>query len=305
MKLPAMKPSAIKLPVVAAMLVLSLSACAQATPPDAKADAKAKPSTEAKTEAKTAPAVAPAPSAEEAAFALKNPAEARARAALKSLDPAIQIDRLTPAPMPGFREAIVGGQVLYISDDGKYLVQGSLFDMELKRDLSQNGISVLRREELAKIPQKDKIVFAPSNPKYTVEVFTDIECGYCRKLHQDIAEYNRLGIAIEYLAFPRAGTASQDFRNMEAVWCSPNRQKALTDAKNGAAIVPKTCTNPVNMQYRIGQKIGLQGTPMLVTSDGIALPGYMAPAALLQMLDRLKEQSKEGNGKATTARAAP
>jgi thiol:disulfide interchange protein DsbC len=298
MKLPAMK-----LPVVAALFVLSLSACAQATPPDAKAEAKAKPGTEPK----AAPAVVAAPSAEEAAFALKNPAEARARAALKALDPAIQIDRLSPAPMPGFREAIVGGQVLYISDDGKYLVQGSLFDMELKRDLSQVGISVLRREELAKIPQKDKIVFAPSKPKHTIDVFTDIECGYCRKLHQDIAEYNRLGIAIEYLAFPRAGTASQDFRNMETVWCSANRQKALTDAKSGVAIVPKTCSNPVNMQYQIGQKIGLQGTPMMVTRDGIALPGYLAPAALLQTLDRLEaqEKEKEGSGKATAARAAP
>ncbi len=304
MKLSAIKLPAMKLPVVAALFVLSLSACAQATPPEAKADAKTKPVAEPK----AAPTVTAAPSAEEAAFALKNPAEARARAALKSLDPAIQIDRLTPAPMPGFREAIVGGQVLYISDDGKYLVQGSLFDMELKRDLSQVGISVLRREELAKIPQKDKIVFAPSKPKYTIDVFTDIECGYCRKLHQDIAEYNRLGIAIEYLAFPRAGTASQDFRNMETVWCSPNRQKALTDAKSGVAIVPKTCSNPVNMQYQIGQKIGLQGTPMLVTRDGIALPGYLAPAALLQTLERLDAQAKEEGGaaaKATASRAGP
>jgi thiol:disulfide interchange protein DsbC len=281
-----------KLPVFAALFV-SLSACAQATPPDAKAKTEAAPAAEAK----TAPAIAAAPAASassEPGLVLKGPAEARARAALLSIDPNIQIDRLSPAPISGFREAIVGGQVLYVSDDGKYLLQGSLFDIERKRDLSQQGISVLRREELAKIPAKDKIVFAPAKPKHTVEVFTDIECGYCQKMHQDIAEYNRLGIAIEYLAFPRAGTASQDFRNMESVWCSPNRQKALTDAKNGQAVAPKTCTNPVNMQYQIGQKIGLAGTPMLVTRDGVALPGYMPPAALLQALDRLEAQAKEG-----------
>lgn len=284
-----------KLPLSLALCALSLSACAQTAPPDAqaKADQKADQPAAA-SDAK--PAAAPAP--------VGSTPEARARAALQSLDPTIQIDRLTPAPMPGFREAIVGGQVLYVSDDGKYLLQGSLFDMQEKRDLSQVGISVLRRDELAKIPQKDKIVFAPAGKaKHTVNVFTDIECGYCRKLHQDIAQYNRLGIAIEYLAFPRAGTASQDFRNMESVWCSADRRKALTDAKGGQAVAPKTCTNPVNMQYQIGQKIGLQGTPMIVTREGIALPGYLPPEAMLQTLDRLEAQAKGGGEAPPTSEA--
>ncbi|MBP6750045.1 MAG: thioredoxin fold domain-containing protein [Xanthomonadaceae bacterium] len=279
-----------KLPLSVALCVLSLSACAQTAPPDAKAKAD-QPA--AAGETKTAAAPVP------------NTPEGRARAALQGLDPTIQIDRMTAAPLPGFREAIVGGQVLYVSDDGKYLLQGSLFDMQEKRDLSQIGISVLRRDELAKIPQKDKIVFAPvGKAKHTVNVFTDIECGYCRKLHQDIGEYNRLGIAIQYLAFPRAGTASQDFRNMESVWCSADRRKALTDAKGGQAVAPKTCSNPVNMQYQIGQKIGLQGTPMVVTQEGIALPGYMPPEAMLQTLDRLEAQAKGGAGDAAKATAS-
>jgi thiol:disulfide interchange protein DsbC len=277
-----------KLPLYAAIFAVSLSACAQATPPAGKTDTK----DAAGAEPKAAPAVVAEASTVEPGLALKGPADARARTALQTLDPSIKIDRLAAAPIPGFREAIVGGQVLYISDDGKYLLQGSLFDIEKKRDLSQIGISVLRREELNKIPQKDKIVFAPAKPKHTVEIFTDIECGYCRKLHEDIAEYNRLGIAIEYLAFPRAGTASQDFRNMESVWCSADRQKALTEAKAGVRITPKTCTNPVNMQYQIGQKIGLAGTPMVVTREGIALPGYMPPAAMLETLERLDAQAK-------------
>jgi thiol:disulfide interchange protein DsbC len=281
-----------KQPVLAIVFALSLSACAQATPPGQKGeDAKAKPSAEA-APAAGAPSTDAAPVMATAPVLPKGEADDRALKALKSIDATIQIDRLAPAPIPGFREAIVGGNVLYVSDDGKYLLQGSLFDIERKRDLSQVGISVLRRAELAKIPQKDKIVFAPAKPKHTITVFTDIECGYCQKMHQDIAEYNRLGIAIEYVAFPRAGTASKDFRNMESVWCSANRQKALTDAKNRQPVAPKTCTNPVNMQYQIGRKIGLQGTPMLVNREGIALPGYMPPAQLLQALDRLDAQPK-------------
>jgi thiol:disulfide interchange protein DsbC len=288
-----------KQPMLAVVFALSLSACAQATPPGQKGEA-AKATAES-APAASAPSTAAAPVMATAPVVPSGEAEGRALKALKSIDPTIEIDRLAAAPIPGFREAIVGGSVLYVSDDGKYLLQGSLFDIERKRDLSQAGISVLRRSELAKIPQKDKIVFAPAKPKHTILVFTDIECGYCQKMHQDIAEYNRLGIAIEYLAFPRAGTASKDFRDMESVWCSANRQKALTDAKNRQPVAPKTCTNPVNMQYQIGRKIGLQGTPMLVNHDGIALPGYMPPAQLLQALDRLEAQAKEGKSTASTA----
>lgn len=137
------------------------------------------------------------------------------RAALKALNPKIEVDRVGPAPMPGFQEAIVAGQVLYFSDDGRYMLQGSLYDMKAQKDLSQIGLSVLRRE-LEKIPVADRIVFAPvGKPKYTVAVFTDIE--WLLRKPTEIADYNKLGIAIEYLAFPRAGLGSPDALAMESV----------------------------------------------------------------------------------------
>lgn len=276
-----------KLPVFVLLCAASLTACAQPAPsaaagketPAAAADAKS-----------TAPA-ADAKAAADEPVKGKTPEE-RARNAILKLAPKAEIDRMGPAPIAGFREAIVSGQVLYISDDGRYLMQGALFDMQTKQDLSQLGMSDLRKEELKKVPKADRIVFAPANPKHTVAVFTDIECGFCRKLHQDIAEYNRLGIAIEYLAFPRAGMASEDFKAMESVWCSVDRRKALTDAKSGKAVTPKRCTNPVTMQYKLGQRLGLQGTPMIINADGIALPGYVPPADMLKMLDQMADEAK-------------
>lgn len=274
-----------KLPVFVLLCALNVSACAQTTP---AATDKAAAEPEANAAGSASAASGPA-----AAKRSDTPKEAMVRAALKSLNPKIEADRIGPAPMPGFQEAIVAGQVLYFSDDGRYMLQGSLYDMRAKKDLSQIGLSELRREELEKVPVSDRIVFAPAGvPKHTVSVFTDIECGYCRKLHSEIAAYNKLGISVQYLAFPRAGLGTPDALAVESVWCSDDRRKALTDAKNGRPVPPKRCDNPVSMQYNLGQRIGLQGTPMIINSEGVAMPGYMPPDQLLEALDKLAAESK-------------
>lgn len=273
-----------KLPVFTLLCALSVSACAQTTP--AAADTAAAP-------AEKAASAAPAVSKSVVGKPADGSKEAMVRAALKALNPKIEADHIGPAPIPGFQEAIVGGQVLYFSDDGRYMMQGSLYDMRAKKDLSQAGLSVVRRDALKAVPVSDRIVFAPVGArKHTITVFTDIECGYCRKMHSEMAEYNKLGIAVEYLAFPRAGLTSPDALAMESVWCSLDRRKALTDAKNGRPVPPKRCTNPVAAQYEIGQRIGLQGTPMAINIDGVALPGYLPPDKMLEALDELAAEAK-------------
>lgn len=258
--------------LIALIGAISLSACAQ--PPPA-GDAQAQ-------EPASADPVAVAPFE-----TVPGTPEDRARQALLSINPNLAIDSIETAPLPGFLEVIVGGQVLYVSDDGKYLLQGSLFDIAEKKDLSQAGLAKVRREIVSGIPAGERIVFAPANPKHTVTVFTDVECGYCRKLHEEIAEYNKRGIAIEYVAFPRMGPGTEDFRLMETVWCSPDRRKALTDAKAGRDVPARACSNPVANHYQVGQRIGLTGTPMILTEDGTQMPGYMPPDALLGALESL------------------
>ncbi len=267
---------------IAALLgAVSLSACAQSPSPAVAA----KPGAESKA-ADRVPAVKPA----------AGTPDARAVEAIRKLNPRVKIDRVGAAPMAGFREVLVSGQTLYISDDGRYMLQGNLYDNTTKTDLSQVSLGQLRRELLETVPASDRIVFAPPNPKYTLSVFTDIECGYCQKLHSDIAEYNRQGIAIEYLAYPRMGLGSPDHKKMISVWCAPDRKKALTDAKAGRAIPAKDCTNPVTMHYDLGQRVGLTGTPMLINSDGSQLPGYMPPAEMRAALDKMAAQAKPDTG---------
>jgi thiol:disulfide interchange protein DsbC len=217
--------------------------------------------------------------------------DAKIRAILKQLGPNVDPDYIGPAAVPGYQEVIIKGQVIFVTDDGNYLVQG-LMDLRHKRDIAQLGALPGRRlMALNDIPASERIAFAPDGPrKHTVTVFTDIECGYCRKLHQDIGEYNKLGIAVEYVAYPRAGMGTPDAMKIESVWCASDRRKALTDAKNELAIPSLKCENPVAKHLQIGQRVGLQGTPMILNADGIALPGYMPPQKLLEALDTLAAQ---------------
>ena len=248
---------------------VSLSACAQPSPPATAA----KPGAQA--------------SKADLATVVPGTPEARARAAIRAINPKMDIDRVGPAPLPGFQEVIVGGQVVYVSDDGKYLLQGALYDIAAKKDLGEASMANVRSKLLQTIPVSDRIVFAPANPKYTVTVFTDVECGYCRKLHSQIADYNQRGIAVQYLAFPRMGLGSDDFKKMVAVWCAADPKKALTDAKNDRPLALRNCKNPVTMQYNLGQRMGLRGTPMILTSDGTQLGGYLSPVELRAALDKI------------------
>ncbi|HZX79180.1 DsbC family protein [Lysobacter sp.] len=261
--------------VLAAFGAISLSACAQA-PSGSAAQAPATVASAAK------PAAAkPKPGTP----------DARAVEAVRQLNPQVEVERVGAAPLPGFREAIVAGQVVYVSDDGRYLFLpgsgGALFDVDAKKNLSEDAMAAMRKQLLQTIPASERIVFAPPNPKYTVTIFTDVECGYCRKLHSEIAEYNRQGIAVEYLAFPRMGIGSEDYKKMVAVWCATDRRKALTEAKNDRPPPARSCKTSVNMQYDIGQRVGLTGTPMILTREGVQVGGYVPPAALRETLDKL------------------
>ncbi|QSX79691.1 DsbC family protein [Agrilutibacter solisilvae] len=270
--------------VFALLGAISISACAQAPQPNAAAQAPG---------AQAASAKGPMVSAASAtgAKATAGTPEARAIEAVRRLNPKIVVDRVGPSPMKGFQEVVVQGQMAYVSDDGRYLFlpgpQGALYDTVEQTNVSELSMARTRKELLKTVPVSERIVFAPANPKHTVAVFTDVECGYCKKFHSEIAEYNRQGIAVQYLAFPRMGLGSEDHKKMISVWCSSDRRKALTNAKAEVAIPSKDCKNSVTMQYDVGQRAGLTGTPMIIAEDGTTVGGYLPPAELRQALDKL------------------
>jgi thiol:disulfide interchange protein DsbC len=226
-------------------------------------------------------------------------AEKIVRQALGALSADVQIDSIQPAPMPGFYQVIAAGQLIYVSADGKYLLNGDLVDLTRKRNLSDAGWAAFRKAELAKVPASERIVFAPAHPKYTITVFTDVTCGYCRALHESMAAYNKEGIAVEYLAWPRDGVVNESGRptstytEMVSVWCAVDRNASLTAAKHDHAPKAATCVNPVKQEYELGLRLGIEamGTPAVFAEDGSMIGGYLSPA---EMLDAVQKHSSAG-----------
>ena len=205
---------------------------------------------------------------------------------LKKALPDATLDSLQPLADTGWYEGVVDGQILYFSADGAYVLQGDLVDMNTRTNLTEQRRIDLRKEKLANLDEADLIIFEPEGKTdYTLTVFTDIDCGYCRKLHSQIKEYNDLGIRIRYAAFPRGGLQSESYDIAADVWCAKDRQQAITKAKEGQTIEHISCDNPVADEFALGRAMGVTGTPSIFLENGQMLPGYVEPKKLRKILD--------------------
>lgn len=210
------------------------------------------------------------------------------RATIAAKIDGLKTEDVRKTPIDGVYEVTRGADVSYASGDGRYfIVGGDLFDVDADANITENRRRVLRSRLIDTVPESEMLVFSPKDPKYTITVFTDIDCGYCRRMHQQVAEYNRLGISIEYLFYPRGGLASESFDKAVAVWCAPDRRKAMTAAKAGQTLPKGNCTNPVTMDYELGRKVGLDGTPAIYSASGRQIGGYLSPEEMRARLDEL------------------
>jgi len=213
------------------------------------------------------------------------------RAALLKLLPAgSKLEDLRPSPIPGIYEFVQGADVSYLTADGKYFLDGNLYDMATRENLSEALRTRARLAMISAVPESQMLIFSPKNPLYTITVFTDVDCAYCRKLHSEMAELNRLGVRVRYMFYPRSGPNTESWKKAEVVWCSANRNDALTQAKLGAKLdMTKTCdANPVAREYALGQSIGVRGTPAILTENGDYISGYMPPRELVQEIKDLQ-----------------
>ena len=208
------------------------------------------------------------------------------RKAITDVFPDAEITRIKPAPIPGLYEVMLGTEMIYMSEDGRYILQGDLIDLGERINLSEQERATARKQVLESVPASETIDFVPENVRHTVYVFTDITCGYCRQFHRDMAELNGKGIAVRYLAFPRVGIDTDSFREMESVWCAADPNEAMTLAKGGRPVKPAQCDNPVQRQYELGQALGVRGTPAIYLENGQEMPGYRPPDELLEALQQ-------------------
>jgi len=207
------------------------------------------------------------------------------RALVAAKIPGTRPEDVRASPINGIYELKRGAGIAYVTADGRYAFNGDLYDLAANQNLTEQVRRDVRTKLIGAIPESQMLVFGPRDPKYTITVFTDVDCAYCRQLHSQMGEYNQLGIRVRYLLYPRTGPNTESWTKAEQVWCSSNRNDALTAAKRGLPLATKVCPdNPVARHYALGKDFALDGTPAIIMPSGELLPGYLPPALLARHL---------------------
>ena len=217
------------------------------------------------------------------------------KAEIAELFPGIVVEAVREGPIDGLYEISVGSQVAYVSKDGRFLVQGEIIDMNSNVNLTEHRRGEARLAVMSAIGEDTMIVFSPAEEaRHTITVFTDIDCTYCRRLHQEMDQINALGVSVRYMFYPRSGPGTASWVKANEVWCSGNRNSALTDAKNGQTIDSAECgQTPVQTHYDLGQSVGLRGTPAIVTESGYMFSGFAGAENLLARVEQLEATGQE------------
>ncbi|MRX28407.1 thioredoxin fold domain-containing protein [Kangiella sp. HZ709] len=218
---------------------------------------------------------------------------------MKQRFPSLNITLMEESKIPGFYAVEADGELIYLSKDGRFFIQGTAIDLETRVNLNNyqkaqwnNLKSPMRKTDIAKLAEKDMVVFKAPNEKHVISIFTDIDCGYCRKLHRERQDYLDRGITLRYLAFPRAGLQSSAAKKLEGIWCSTDRQVAMTNAKIKQKFNKASCENPIAEHMKLVRKFGLGGTPSIILENGDLIGGYQPAEVLIQRLDNIKAKAQ-------------
>ncbi|NKQ10396.1 disulfide isomerase DsbC N-terminal domain-containing protein [Pseudomonas sp. SST3] len=224
-------------------------------------------------------------------FALAADPDKAIRESLQSIQPGMPIESIAESPMEGvYQVQLKGGRQLYASADGQFVIQGYMFQFKEGQatNLTEQAQSRSVAKAIESVPVSEMVVFAPQKPKTHITVFTDTDCGYCQKLHSEVPELNRLGVEVRYMAFPRQGMGSHGANTLTSVWCAKDRHAAMNKAKAREEVPTANCENPIAEQYKLGQLIGVQGTPAIILADGQIIPGYQPAPQLAELALKAK-----------------
>ena len=210
-----------------------------------------------------------------------NPVDSLKQALAKSM-PNVKPSKITKSPVEGLYEVVVGTQVVYMSVDARYMIDGDLIDIKTKENISEGAKSGVRLSAISKLGPEQMLVYKPEKVKNVITVVTDIDCPYCRRLHSEVPDYLEENVEVRYIFMPLKGAA--DMKKTISVWCSDDPQLALDIAKAGGEVDEKTCNNPIKEHMALARELGIRGTPAIILEDGMLLPGYVPVKKLVAKL---------------------
>ena len=205
---------------------------------------------------------------------------AQLKLALAKSMPNVVPGKISVSPVKGLYEVIVGSQVVYMSVDARYMIEGDLIDLKTKVNVSEAAKSSIRLAAVDKLGADNMLVYKPEEVKDTITVITDINCTYCRRLHSEIPVYMENNVEVRYVFMSERGSG-RGMKKTISVWCADDKQQALTNAKSGVDVEDKTCDNPIKQHLVLARDLGVRGTPAIILENGQLLPGYVPAAKLI------------------------
>ena len=199
--------------------------------------------------------------------------------------PQYEVSRIDATPVEGLYQVILGGQVIYMTKDARYMLDGNLIDLSTRKNFSEDAMSEIRLSQIDKLGEEKMVVYTPEKTKHTITVVTDIDCPYCRRLHSEMDQYLEGGVKVRYIFMPLKGQG--DYKTTVTVWCSADQNDALDKAKAGTKLEAKDCENPIDEHMKVAKNLGVRGTPAIILQDGSMLPGYVPANKLVIELDKL------------------
>lgn len=244
--------------------------------------------TKESTEVQTAEATEQSTGENGALIAQSQNAEEQLRASMARIAPDMQITSIAESVMPGVYEVVSGAQVFYLTPDGRYMLEGSIIDLEHRVDVSEQRRGTLQMSLINDVPEDQMLVFnnEAGDAERSITVFTDTDCGYCQRLHQEIETITDANIRVRYLLFPRAGIESASSTELQSVWCASDQQEAMTIAKTGGQVPAASCENPIESHMAVARQVGLRGTPLIYLDNGTKIPGYQPAAELIRQIEQ-------------------
>ena len=231
-----------------------------------------------------AAAVLPVPSAW-ASNAAPAAVDAAIRKALTERMPALpKPDEISRTAVPGLFELRFGNELLYADERGDYIISGPIVETRTRRDLTAERLDRINAIPIAQLPLKDAIVIRQGAGSRRVVVFSDPNCGFCKRYERELLGLK--DVTLYTFLYPILGKDSQD--KSRNIWCAPDPAKAwrdwMVDGKPPAVAMGRCDAAALERNVALGQKHRVDSTPTTVLEDGARRNGSMSAPELDKLL---------------------
>ncbi len=183
--------------------------------------------------------------------------------------PNIQVTNIQTTEMTGLYSASLDNQIIYLDENAEHMFIGSMVRLKDQKNLTKDLVLKQNSVDWQQLPLQDAIKTVKGNGKRQLAIFSDPNCPYCKQLEAELDKLN--DVTIYTFIYP---LKPQSIAVSKQVWCEANPSYAWKNLlQKNVQPKAKTCANPIDRNLTLGRKLGVNGTPTLIFSNGLKMVG--------------------------------